>query len=372
MGIRISELISEYGKRFKEKYFSKLSKVQKEAYYAVKRCRTSKCGEMIAICNDCKEYEFKPHSCGNRSCPRCKSDLSSIWLKRQIEKLLPVNYFMVTFTIPFELRKLAWNHQKLFYDNLFSSSIEALKELGKEKNRLNGDLGASGILHTHSRRLDYHPHIHFIIPGGGWNRENNFWVSSKGKYLFPYKKLSYLYKRNLINGLKKSGLEIPDSVKFIEWGVNCKDVGKGKSSLKYLSRYLYRGVISEKKIRKIGNDKVQFFWTDSETKKEKSKILKGEDFLFLFFRHVLPKGYRRVRDFGFLHGNAKKVLSLIQNFLKAVISVVIEIKKKKFRCSKCGGEMRVIAFNLKPYRRNKDPPFKRVYPKNKLLLKSKI
>jgi len=367
MSLRISELILEYGQKFEEKYFSRISKVQKDAYYAIKRCRTSKCGEMVAVCNDCNKYEFKPHSCGNRSCPRCKTELASLWLRRQVVKLLPVNYFMVTFTIPFALRMLAWNHQKLFYDNQFLSSIETLKELARDKKTLDGDLGASGILHTHSRKLDYHPHIHFIIPGGAWNKENKSWISSKNNFLFPFKKLSYLYKKSLIEGLKKCGLEVPDSVKYIEWKVNCKEVGKGKSSFKYLSRYLYRGVISEKKIRKTRDGKIQFFWEDSKTKKEKSKIVEGEDFLFTFFRHVLPKGYRRIRDFGFLHGNAKKALSLIQDFLKVITFKLIEIEKKKFTCSCCGGEMKVIAFNLMPHKRNKDPPSRKSSFQNKLL-----
>ncbi|WP_422450643.1 IS91 family transposase [Endozoicomonas sp. ALB091] len=235
-------------------------------------------------------------------------------MQRQRQKLLPVEYFMVTFTLPAQLRALAWQHQRQVYDLLFRTAADTLKQFGANDKKLDADLGMTGVLHTHSRRLDYHPHIHFVVPGGGINTRRKEWRKLTGHYLFNGKNLAMVFRARLLRALDEQGL-LSLSLKTRlpkEWVVNCKRVGKGLPALEYLSRYLYRGVISDNNILASKQGKVTFSYLNSETGKKETRTLPGEDFLWLVLKHVLPRRFRRLRDYGFLHSNAKKQLSLVQ------------------------------------------------------------
>ncbi|MBU0945689.1 MAG: transposase [Proteobacteria bacterium] len=166
------------------------------------------------------------------------------------------------------------------------------------------------VLHTNNRRLDFHPHIHAVVPGGGMDKQSHQWKRVKGDYLFPHKALAKVFRARFLTALKEAGFLIPKKLPA-KWVIDCSYVGKGISALKYLSRYLYRGVISEKNIVSNKNGRITFRYIESDTKKIKYRTLKGEDFLQLIIQHVLPQGFRRVRDYGFLHGNAKRLRSLI-------------------------------------------------------------
>ena len=157
---------------------------------------------------------------------------------------------MVTFTLPKQLRALAWQHQRQVYDCLFKTAADTLKQFGNNEKHLDADLGMTGVLHIHSRRLDYHPHVHFVVPGGGINTRRKEWRKLKGQYLFNGKNLAKVFRAKLLKVLDEHGL-LSLSLKMglpKEWVVNCKHVGKGLPALKYLSRYLYKGVISDKNI----------------------------------------------------------------------------------------------------------------------------
>jgi len=226
--------------------------------------------------------------------------------------------FLVTFTLPCELRSLARHNQKIVYDLLFAATSGTLKDLGLNPINLGARIGMTAILHTHNRRLDYHPHIHVVVPGGGVNKAPKQWIRKKGKYRFNAFALASVFRARFLAALKKAGLPSPPSLPR-KWVVNCTGAGKGLPALKYLSRYLYRGVIPEKNIICSKNGRVTFRYVESPTGKTRCRTLKGEDFLWLLLQHVLPKGFRRVRDYGFLHGNAKKLLSLVQLVLRVLI-----------------------------------------------------
>ena len=302
-------------------------------------------------CNGCGARDHKPMSCGNRNCNRCQNTDTSEWLERQKQKLLPVEYFMVTFTLPAQLRSLAWQHQRQVYDLLFKTAVETLKQFGTNDKHLGADLGMTGVLHTHSRRLDYHPHVHFVVPGGGINTRRNEWRKLKGKYLFNGKNLAKVFRAKLMKALDEQGL-LPNKLKQSlpkEWVLNCKHVGKGLPALKYLSRYLYKGVISDKNILTSRKGQVTFAYTNSETGKKDNRTLPGEDFLWLVLKHVLPKRFRRSRDYGFLHNNAKKRLRQVQLILNVIISPIKAIIRPVFKCRTCGESMKHIAFRfMKP------------------------
>ncbi len=349
--MNLADIADEYGDRFLKKYEHRLLPGHRKALKAIQLCRTPGSGMTLLECNGCGSRDQKPMSCGHRHCNRCQNTDTSQWLARQSQKLLPVEYFMVTFTLPAQLRTLAWQHQRTVYDLLFRIASDTLKEFGANPKNMDADLGMTGVLHTHSRRLDYHPHVHFVVAGGGINTRRNEWRKLKGKYLFNGKNLAKVFRAKLLKALDEHKLLSPKLKVTVpkEWVVNCKHVGKGLTALKYLSRYLYRGVISDKNILSSRQGQVTFAYINSETGKTDTRTLSGEDFLWLVLKHVLPKRFRRSRDYGFLHSNAKKRLFLVQLLLNVIISPIKAIIRPVFKCRKCGESMKHIAFRfMKP------------------------
>jgi hypothetical protein len=250
---------------------------------------------------------------------------------------------MATFTLPFELRSLTWHHQREVFSILFPCVAGILKDFGVNPKNLGAEIGMTMVLHTHSRRLDFHPHVHVVVPGGGLDKHRRQWKKKKVKFLFNEFALARVFRARFLEALKDAGLSIPQNVPS-EWVVDCKHVGNGTSTLKYLSRYLYRGVISEKNIVSNRNGRVTFKYIESCTGKTLYRTLKGEDFLKLILQHVLPKGFRRVRDYGFLHGNAKKMLSLVQLILHVVIEGIELRPRPVFKCPCCKAAMVILGF----------------------------
>lgn len=340
--MKIKNIIEEYRAPLERKYSHVLLPEQLKALEAMLNCRTPECGEMLLECPDCGHREMHPHSCGNRSCPQCQNHESTKWVERQKSKLLPVNYFLVTFTVPYELRWSAYRNQKLFFKALFRASSEALKELAANPRHLDGAIGMTAVLHTNNRRLDIHPHIHFIVPAGALNSKKKLWKKKNGKFLLPRKPLEKLFKGKLLAFLKEENIEFHTEVYSMEWGIDFQDAGSGEHAVEYLSRYLYRGVISEKSIIKNENGEVTFHYKNSKTKQMETRTLDGEDFLMLILQHVLPKGFRRTRDYGFLHGKSKKTLQLLQLILYVTIPAEHITERPAFKCPKCGHKMRIF------------------------------
>ncbi|MCP4301552.1 MAG: transposase, partial [Gammaproteobacteria bacterium] len=267
-------------------------------------------------------------------------------LDRQQAKLLPVEYFLVTFTLPSELRAPAWRHQRLISPLMLSLAASTLKDFGVNPKLLGAEIGLTTILHTHSRRLDYHPHVHVIVPGGGVNRRRKQWCKLKGKYLFNQKALAKVFRARLLAAIRAEGLSLPDKLPE-QWVVDCKPVGRGEPALKYLSRYLYRGVIGENRIVANRDGRVTFEYLDSKTGETRYRTEKGEDFLWLVLQHVLPRGFRRVRDCGFLHGNAKRTLILVQYILRVHVRCHPPRPRPVICCPRCQAPMRIVAI-LRP------------------------
>ncbi|MGH8474526.1 MAG: IS91 family transposase [Methylococcales bacterium] len=261
----------------------------------------------------------------------------------QFAKLLPVEYFMVTFTLPYELRCLAWHNQTAVYNILFDCTATTLQDFGLNPDHLRADIGMTAVLHTHSRRLDYHPHCHVIVPGGGIDKLRRQWKKAKGKYLFNEFALAKVFRARCLESFHKAGLTIPLGVPK-QWVVDCAHVGHGKPALKYLSHYLYRGVISENAIVSVQDGLVTFQYTDSKTGKEQTRTPNGEDFCWLVLQHVLPKGFRRIRDYGFLHGNAKQTLKLVQLVLRVVVAIITPRARPVFNYRHCQSPLNIIGF----------------------------
>jgi len=341
--MNLSAIVEQFHDLLLAKYGDRLRPGQLNALRAILRCRTPESGELKVQCPDCGQAEWRPLSCGHRSCPKCQNHEASRWLDRQQAKLLPVHYFMVTFTLPRQLRPLARHFQQQIYPILFACAVSVLKDFGLNPKHLGADLGMTAVLHTQTRRLDYHPHLHVIVPGDGIDKRRRQWKKVKGEYLFKEQNLAKVFRARVLEKINQAGLKLPVGVPP-KWVVDCAHVGKGLPALKYLSRYLYRGVISEKNILSCRDGEVTFAYIDSDTGQQRVRTLKGEDFLWLVLQHVLPTGFRRVRDYGFLHGNAKKLLSLVQLILHVMLEANPTRPRPVFKCPCCKAAMRITTF----------------------------
>jgi len=339
----LAHIVDQYYNAYTAKYAGSILPGHLHALNSIRRCRTQDSGEVYVKCLDCDQAEWRPMSCGHRSCPKCQNHEASQWIDRQQAKLLPVPYFLGTFTLPYEFRPVAWQHQKTVYSILFTCTAGTLKDFGLNPKNLGAEIGLTMVLHTHNRKLDFHPHMHVVIPGGGVDKHTRQWKKKKGKYLFNKKNIAKVFRARFLNALTEAKLYIPKAVPQ-KWVVDCRYVGKGLSALKYLSRYLYRGVISERNIVSNQNGQVTFKYIESKTKKTRYRTLNGEDFLYLIMQHVLPKGFRRVRDYGFLHGNAKKLLYMVQLILRVVIDDIKQRARPVFKCPRCQSPMMIIKF----------------------------
>ena len=327
-------IIERYLPAFRARYAGRITPAQESALHAMLGCRTEQYAEILLHCSACDLPQSRFQSCGHRSCHRCQHHDTTRWLERQRQKLLPVEYFMVTFTLPRQLRSLAWHHQKDLYSLLFECAVSTLKDFGMNDKTLAADLGMTAVLHTHTRRLDYHPHLHIVVPGGGFNKKRRQWKKCRGKFLFNEFALAKVFRGRFLAALRDAGYALPPNTPT-RWVANCKSVGKGLPALEYLSRYLYRGVISENNIIDDNGSHVTFRYTDSSSGLIKPRTVTGEVFLWLLLQHVLPKGFRRVRDYGFLHGNAKSLLQKIQLLLRVVILHPPKKDRPSFKCCRC-------------------------------------
>jgi len=346
----LSSLITLFGAELRRKFANRLLPGHERALEALAVCRTEASPVMKVQCIDCGAQETVPHSCGHRSCPHCQHHEGQQWLERQRAKLLPVSYYLVTFTLPRQWRPVVWQHQRIGYDLLLKLGWQTLKTFGLNDSRLQGNLGAHAVLHTHSRRLDYHPHVHFIVPAGAVDPKHRLWRKKHGRYLFRQKSLAKVFRAKWFEAMKQAGLKAQRTVPT-DWVVDCTHVGRGDKALTYLAKYLYRGVLQEKDILRCENGEVTFRYTEN-TGRVKTRTLPGADFLWLLLRHVLPKGFRRTRDYGFLHSNAKAMIQSVQYLFRHVLPTPFsKAAKPPIRCKACGGmRVVVIAVRLPPPR----------------------
>lgn len=321
----------------------------KKAIYDIINCRTERMGGRVYHCPDHDEIVYKYHSCMNRNCPQCQNDRAEKWLDKQRKRLINVPYFLITFTLPKELRAMARANQKLFYRLMFHAAALAMKKLARDPRFIGGSIGCRGVLHTWIRTLGYHPHIHFLLPAGGLSDDKSTWLPAvQKKFLFPVKALSKIYRaiiRDELKTEKELFAQIPNNVWFKKWVVHCKSAGNGETVLKYFAPYVFRVAISNNRIIKLQNGTVTFVYRHSKTNKYKPMTLPVFEFMRRFLQHVLPHGLKKVRYYGFLNSGNKAQLLRLQYGLGNV-----ETKKNKAQdekqtqlnkpcCPVCGKEM---------------------------------
>ena len=312
--MKMKHVIQRYGQKLQDCYGKSLLPGHRKALDAMLACR-SHCGEFYSACSHCPHKDIVPLSCGHRNCPQCQHNVGDNWLERQQKKLLPTTYYMVTFTLPCELRPTAFRYQSAVYEILFQAAIEAMQTVAK--NNFNLQLGMTAVLHTHKRDKGYHPHLHIALPGGGISLKSadREWKPLPQNFIVNEFALAAIFRGIFFRKLFEQAIELPTGIPK-KWVCHIRSVGQGEKALQYLSRYLYRGVISENDILLDHKGQVTFQYQESKTKRIKTKTQPAEEFLWALLKHILPRRFRRVRDYGFLHGNAKKLLTAIQSKLK--------------------------------------------------------
>jgi Putative transposase/Transposase zinc-binding domain len=350
--ILLAAVIATFEVDFLADYRDRLRPEHYRALAAMKHCRTQASLKMQVKCPECAHQILVPHSCGHRHCPHCQHHESQQWLERQLKKQVPAEYFMMTFTLPAEFRPLAWAQQDVVYDLLLRCSWETVQMFSQNDKQLQGTPGAIAVLHTNTRRLDYHPHVHLVMPAAALDAESKQWRTKrrkgKGSYLFNHKALAKVFRAKLLAAIAAAGLTLPERYPK-EWVVDCKSVGSGESALIYLGRYLYRGVIAEKDIVACNDGQVSFRYRNAKTATMERRTLSGPHFLWLVLQHVLPKGFRRARNFGFLHPNCKRLIALLHVILKFAPGRSLAWVKERapILCACCGAVMVIVKTRLR-------------------------
>lgn len=274
---------------------------QKRALQAILQCRTAALGGQVYGCADCGERLYSYHSCGNRHCPKCQGQQTQRWLERQRGRLLPCPYYLLTFTLPAELRTLARSHQKFFYGLLLSTAAASIQKLCADPRWLGAQPGLLGVLHTWTRAMLYHPHAHFLVSAGGLSPNGQHWVPAKNsRFLLPVRALSVIFRAKVRAGLKAAGLEqqVPPKVWQHSWVVHAQHAGTGQKVLDYLGRYVFRIALSNSRLESLQAGCATFRYRDNRTQQIKRVQLSVPAFLERFLQHVLPRGLAKVRHYG--------------------------------------------------------------------------
>jgi hypothetical protein len=354
--LSIGSIFRRYSDDYLSRNSKKLTLQHRKVIRALSLCRTGELGSCEYECQSCRTHHFIMASCGNRHCPQCQGHKIKEWVQRQEAKRLPTEYFFMTFTIPAELRKLFMHLQGDAYRLMLKVSSEVIKEMMSLEKNLGVDLtGFTSILHTWGQQLQYHPHVHVLLAGGGIDKFGNWKAFPKGFGLQVHR-ASALWRGKLLAGLESlvGRAKLPPKIFGKEFVVHCQSAGSGVNTIKYLSRYVFRVAIDNRRIISIDKGKIQFRYKDRE-KGGVSRVmtLSAEEFIRRFLQHVLPSGFVKVRHYGFLHPNSNQDLKLLRvkifKFAEALAELIPDdvdqlllLPIKPPQCQCCGRDMILV------------------------------
>jgi ribosomal protein L37AE/L43A len=315
--IELAEIFRRYGPAYREKFGAHLLASHRRAMQAIEQCRTAALGGHVYYCPRCEQTQYRYHSCKNRHCPKCQQDAAQEWLAQQQQCLLRVAYFLLTFTLPADLRSVARSHQKDVYGLLFRAGAAATQRLARDPRLLGGHIGLIGVLHTWARDLSYHPHVHYLVPGGALSCDGQTWLPARGGFFLPVRPLGMLFRAKFRDGLRKTSWfeRVPAKVWRQDWVVHCQSVGNGLPGLKYLARYVLRVALSNQRIQRVVNDQVTFSYQDADSGETWLCTLAAEEFIRRFLQHILPKGWVKVRYYGFFSPGQRQRLDQLRQRL---------------------------------------------------------
>ena len=339
--LEVADIIRAVGRSFIEKNRSWLTGLHRKVLSAIERCRTAVLGGHRDRCTRCGyTAAISYNSCRNRHCPKCQTNARDKWLAARTKELMAVPYVHVVFTLPHQLAPLAFHNKKILYSLLFRASSASLLEIAADPKHLGAEVGFLSVLHTWGQNLLHHPHVHCVIPAGGLSADHRRWVHPRYPFFLPVKVLSRVFRGKFVAGLKRAfqqgELCLPGGLKPLaqdktfraflrslfrqDWVVYAKPpFGGPEHVLQYLARYTHRVAISNHRIVDFADGEVTFLWKDyAHGSKRRRMTLTAEEFLRRFLLHTLPRGFIRIRFFGFLANRRRAaLLPLCQQLLDA-------------------------------------------------------
>jgi hypothetical protein len=370
--LEVADILRAHGDHFLDRYRSSFGYQQLKAFRAIQRCRTAALGGHRDACLRCGYRTISYNSCRNRHCPKCQTQARERWLEARERELLATSYFHVVFTVPHELNVLALENPRLFYDLLFTASAQTLLEIASDPKHLGAEIGVIGILHTWGQNLLLHPHIHCVVPAGGLSPDHRRWVRPRYPFFLPVRVLSRIFRGKFLAGLKRlhrrkklqcagPAVALANSRQFAQllrrlhrhdWVVYAKPAFGGPMQvLRYLGRYTHRVAISNHRLLAFEQERVTFHWKDyAHGSKPGTMTLDATEFLRRFFLHVLPKGFVRIRHFGFLANRFRASHLALGRQLLGPSPSRLEVQPLQVQCEssslwhcpRCGASMVVI------------------------------
>ena len=357
----IQDIFKKYGDKYIKNH--NLSKEQWKVFNAIRNCGTKNLGYHICTCTECGEEYFGFNSCRNRHCPMCQSYAREKWIQNEANYLLDIRYFHIITTVPHELNEIFLFNPKICYNILFKATSESILELGEDPKWLGAKVGITSILHTWGQTMEFHPHIHSIVTGGGL--KNNHWISCDKDYLFKVQVLGSLFRGKFLYYLKHefenlntNFQSLKEFNRFLEPLYNKTWItyieppkGKPENVIEYVGRYSFRVAISNERIKNIDKGNVTFEYKDYKDNSKIKKItITANEFIRRFLLHVLPDHFTKIKHYGLLSNRDKKknirfCKFLISKIISNEFISTITRKLYEFKCEKCGCTNFVYSFN---------------------------
>jgi hypothetical protein len=350
VALPLADLLAKHWKSYVQAHPGQVHADHHRAVRRVLACRTEALGGRLYQCEGCQTKHYAYHSCNHRNCPQCGALDQQIWAARQEARLLPVPYFMVTFTLPAELRGLCLRHPQILYPLLLRQSAAAIQDVTATKYK-GARLGFTSVLHTWGRQMQHHPHVHLIVPGVALGAGNDtLHHPARDSFLLPFRPLAERFRSLVQSTLKSSHPDIQKTLTREQlhalssaktWNVQLQHAGSGRTALRYLARYVQRSAFHAKRL--LGYDKhgnVLLRWTSSSTGTSAVMTLSPHEFIRRWLLHVLPKGLTRVRHYGYLSSAAAKSRLRVRALLGRIGEPAPVLPAlKPFTCSCCGGNL---------------------------------
>lgn len=361
----VGSAMRKFGPGYLAKYGVRVPVRHRKAAAELARCRTAAAGGAVILCESCGAFHYRWRSCGNRNCPGCGGAAGNRWYERQADRLLPVPYFQVVFTLPRQLRRLVREHQHVLLPILMRTSAAALQKLARDPKYVGGDIAVTSALHTWGRNLTYHPHVHSLVPAGGQDKDG-VWRPVDRNFLVPFKPLAKIFRAMFMKQARKAlpPVEFPDEVWRKDWHVYAKRELKPGRVLRYLANYLFQTAISNRRILRVTPTHVSFVYRDHRDGKHKTMTVTGEEFLRRFLQHVLPKGMHRVRYYGLAHGANRHRLEQIRDQLTDGVEPTLPpppTPTHEPKCPHCKGTVLTFFIEVPP-QRGRPPPLPQPIP----------
>ena len=318
--LSVHEVLRRWAPAYLERFGAAMPTRQREVLQALLTCRTPALGGTLYYCPHCEHRHFTYHSCNDRHCPQCGGQDTQQWLDANAALLLPAPYFLVTFTVPEGLRRWIRSHPRVGYNLLLAASSQALQDLARNPKRLGATLGMLGVLHTWTRTLEYHPHVHYLVPGGGLSADLRQWKPSRAHFLLPVKALSdhyrTLFRAALHKQMPDALAQLPPKVWTQRWVTHSAAVGTGQDALAYLSRYVFKTATGNRRLQLLPHGRLRWPFRQSATRAWSHLELEPFEFIRRFLQHVLPPNFHRLRRFGWLHPAQRARLNRVRALLK--------------------------------------------------------